>query len=59
MNCATHWATTLNTRLHETVPTRGYRFLPLVHDESSAHTEPSELKPAKGPQELRVGVLHS
>ena len=42
-------------RYIETVPTRGYRFLPWVNDESSVPTAPSKLKPAKAPQELRVG----
>jgi DNA-binding winged helix-turn-helix (wHTH) protein len=46
-------------RYIETVPTRGYRFLPWVNDESSVQTPPSELKPAKAPRELRVGILHS
>src|ERR1700684_1167067 len=41
-------------RYIETVPTRGYRFLPSVSDESSVKTPPSELKPAKAPRELRV-----
>jgi len=43
----------------ETVPTRGYRFLPPVNDESSVQTPPSKLKSAKVRQELRVGILHS
>src|SRR5579872_4591356 len=43
----------------ETVPARGYRFLPRVNDESSVRTPPSQLKPTKAPQELRVGILHS
>src|ERR1700689_3077356 len=46
-------------RYIETVPTRGYRFLPSVTDESSVQTPISELKPAKAAQELRVGILHS
>ncbi len=46
-------------RYIETVPTRGYRFLPSVNDESSVQTPPSELKPAKARPELRVGILHS
>ena len=45
-------------RFIETVPTRGYRFLPSVSDESSRQ-RPSDLKPARAPQELRVGILHS
>jgi urea transport system substrate-binding protein len=43
----------------ETVPTRGYRFLPRVTDESSVEPLPSTPKPAKVRQEVRVGVLHS
>ena len=46
-------------RYIETVPTRGYRFLPSVNDESSVQTPPSKLKSAKVRQELRVGILHS
>jgi DNA-binding winged helix-turn-helix (wHTH) protein len=42
-------------RYIETAPTRGYRFLPWVSDEAPVQTPPSELKPAKAPQELRVG----
>jgi DNA-binding winged helix-turn-helix (wHTH) protein len=42
-------------RYIETVPARGYRFLPRVNDESSVQTPPSKLKPAKALPELRVG----
>src|SRR5271163_3698758 len=48
-----------NPRYIETVPTRGYRFLPSVNDESSVQTPRSELKRGKSPRELRVGILHS
>jgi urea transport system substrate-binding protein len=43
----------------ETVPARGYRFLPQVSEGSSVQTRPSDLKPAKAPREVRVGILHS
>src|SRR5580700_1210132 len=46
-------------RYIETVPARGYRFLLPVTEESSAQTPPAKRKAAKGPQELRVGILHS
>src|SRR5271169_1472662 len=46
-------------RYIETVPTRGYRFLPAVSNESAVPAPRSELKPAKVPQKLRVGILHS
>jgi urea transport system substrate-binding protein len=50
-------------RYIETVPTRGYRFLPSV-DESSGQTQhtqpkPAGPKPGKATRELRVGILHS
>ena len=46
-------------RYIETIPARGYRFLLQVNEESSAKARPSESKPAKSSQELRVGILHS
>ena len=45
-------------RFIETVPARGYRFLPQVDDESSVQVPPSGPKPAKA-RDLRVGILHS
>jgi urea transport system substrate-binding protein len=42
----------------ETVPTRGYRFLPSVDSKPSEPAPASKLKPLKK-QEVRVGILHS
>ena len=46
-------------RYIETVPTRGYRFLPSVNEESPVQSPTSEIKPAQASPGLRVGILHS
>ena len=46
-------------RYIETVPKRGYRFLPPANDEFSGQTPDSEPKPSKSTRGLRVGILHS
>lgn len=46
-------------RYIETVPARGYRFLPAVEDECFLSTQTPPSKSTKSLQELRVGILHS